>query len=126
MMFLFIAYFDWKFGVFQQTVVRVYYIFKQILKQSHNEHKEQELDMTYMNLNLNDVVEEKNVNEENQHLLLVPYQGKKGDFVIKYMNKRMKSYQLTLGQKIAFTVSKFSTCFQWNDKTKFKQITRYC
>ena len=90
-MFLFIAYIDWKFGVFQQTVVRVSYIFKQILKQSHNEHKEQELDMTYMNLNLNDVVEEKNVNEENQHLLLVAYQGKKGDFVIKYMNKRMKS-----------------------------------
>ena len=53
------------------------YVIKQILKQFHDEHSKQELDMTNMNLNLNDVVEERNVNEGKQHLLLVPYQGKK-------------------------------------------------
>ena len=64
------------------------YVIKQILKQSHGEHNEQKLDMTNTNLNLNDVVEERNVNEEKQHLLLVPYQDKKGDFVIKPKKKR--------------------------------------
>ena len=31
--------------------------------------------MTNTNLILNDAVKERNVNEEKQHLLLVPYQG---------------------------------------------------
>ena len=84
------------------------YVIKEIIKQSHNEHKEQELDMTNTKLNLNNVVEERNVNEEKQHLLLVPYQGKKGDFVIKSMKKRMKTLLPTN-----------YTCFQVKDKTKF-------
>ena len=61
------------------------YVIKQILKQSLDEHNKQELDMASTNLNLNDAVEERNVNEEK----LVPYQSKKGDFVITYMKKRM-------------------------------------
>ena len=86
------------------------YVFKQILKQIHDEHNEQELDMTNTNLNLNDVVEERNISEENQLLLLVPYQGKKGDFVIKSMKKRMKTLLPTyIRTKIAFTGSKRST-----------------
>ena len=32
--YLFIAYFDWKFGAFQQTVVSVYYILKCKAKQN--------------------------------------------------------------------------------------------
>ena len=75
------------------------YVIKQILKQSLDDHNKQEFDMASTNLNLNDAVEERNVNEENQ-LLLVPCQSKKGDFVITYMKKRIKiCYQLTLGQK---------------------------
>ena len=74
------------------------YVIKQILKQSLDDHNKQEFDMASTNLNLNDAVEERNVNEENQ-LLLVPCQSKKGDFVITYMKKRIKiCYQLTLGQ----------------------------
>ena len=52
------------------------YVIKQILQQSYDEHREQKLDMANKNLKLN-VVEKRNVNEENQHPLLVPYQGKK-------------------------------------------------
>ena len=33
--YLFIAYFDWKIGVFQPTVVTVYYILKYVLKDNH-------------------------------------------------------------------------------------------
>ena len=83
------------------------YVIKQILQQSYDEHKEQELDMTKTNLNLNDVVEKKNVHEEKQHLLLVPYQGKKGDFVIKSMKKRMKTLLPTnIRTNTVFTGSK--------------------
>ena len=58
-----------------------------ILKQSLDEHNKQELDMTNMKLNLNDVIEERNTSEENQHLLLVPCQGKKRDLAIKSMKE---------------------------------------
>ena len=59
--------------------------------------------------------------EENQHLLLVLYQGKKGDFVVKSMKKRMKTLLPTnIRTKIVFTGSKLSTCFQVKDKTKFE------
>ena len=40
------------------------YVIKQILQQSYDEPKEQELVMTNANLNLNDIVEKRNVNEE--------------------------------------------------------------
>ena len=94
---------------------------KQILKQSHDEHNKQELDITKTNVNLNDVVEERNVIEENQHFLLVPYQGKNEDFVIKFMKKRVKTLLPTnIRTKIAFTGSRLSTCFQVGDKTKFE------
>ena len=97
------------------------YVIKQILQQSYDEHREQKLDMANTNLKLNDEVEKRNVIEENQHLLLVPYQGKKGDFVIKSMKKRMKTLLPTnIRTKIAFTGSKLSTCFQVKDKTKFE------
>ena len=95
---------------------------KQILKQSHHEHNKQELDITKTNVNLNDVVEERNVNEENQHFLLVPYQGKNEDFVIKSMKRRVKTLLPTnIRTKIAFTGSRLSTCLQVGDKTKFER-----
>ena len=82
------------------------YAIKQILKQYYDD--EQELDMTNTNLNLNDVVEEK-----KQHLLLVPQQGKKGDFVIKSMKKRMKALlQTNIRSKMSFPANKLSTCFK--------------
>ena len=78
------------------------------------------MDITNTNLNLNDVVEKRNVNEEKQ-LLLVPYQAKKRDFIIKSVKKRMKHLLPTnIRTKIGFTGSKLSTCFQLKDKTKFE------
>ena len=52
--------------------------------------------MTNTNLNLNNVLEEKHLNEEKQYLFLVRFPGKKGDFFIKY---RKRCYRLRLGQK---------------------------
>ena len=77
--------------------------------------------MSNTNLNLNDVVEERNLNEEKQHLLLVPYQDKKEDFVIKSMKKKMETLLPTnIKTKIALTGSKLSTVFQVKDEIKFE------
>ena len=106
--------------VFHENNNYLNYVIKQILQQSYDEHREQKFDMANTNLKLN-VLEKRNINEENQHLLLVPYQGKKGDFVIKFIKKRMKTLLPTnIRTKIAFTGSKLSTCFQVKDKTKFE------
>ena len=68
-----------KFLVFHENNHYPKYFIKQMLKQPHCKQKEQELDKTNTNLNLNDVVEES---------ILVKYQGKKGNFVIKSMKKK--------------------------------------
>ena len=61
------------------------------------------MDRTNTNLHLNDVVEERNVNEEKQHFFLVSYQGKKRDFVIKSMKKIMKTLlPSNINTKVAF------------------------
>ena len=79
--------------------------------------------MNNEDLNLNDVVEERNVSEEKKHLMLVPYQGTKWDFVAKTITKRMNTLLPTyISTKIAITGSNLSTCFQVKDKTKFEQI----
>ena len=99
------------------------FVIKQILKESYDKHKEPDLDMNNEDLNLNDVVEERNVSEEEMHLMLVPYQGTKWDFVAKTITKRMNTLLPTyISTKIAITGSNLSTCFQVKDKTKFEQI----
>ena len=61
------------------------------------------MDRTNTNLHLNDVVEERNVNEEKQHFFLGSYQGKKRDFVIKSMKKIMKTLlPSNINTKVAF------------------------
>ena len=41
--------------------------------------------------------------EKKEHLLIVPYQGKKGDYVIKSMKKRMKCLLPDIVTKIALS-----------------------
>ena len=54
-------------------------------------------------------------------MLLVPYQGKKGDYVTKFMKKRMKCLLPTcIKTKIAYVGNKLSTCFRVKDVTEFK------
>ena len=99
------------------------FVIKQILKESYDKHKEPDLDMNNEDLNLNDVVEERNVSEEEMHLMLVPYQGTKWDFVAKTITKRMNTLLSTyISTKIAITGSNLGTWFQVKDKTKFEQI----
>ena len=54
-------------------------------------------------------------------MLIVPYQGEKGDYVIKSTKKRMKCL-LPPGivTKTAYIGNKLTTCFHVKDVTKFK------
>ena len=54
-------------------------------------------------------------------MLLVPYHGKKGDYVIKHIQKRMKSLPPTgIVIKIAYVGSNLSISFHVKDVNKFK------
>ena len=58
---------------------------------------------------------------KEEYLLLAPYQGKKGDYVIKPMKKRMKCLLPTdIVTKIGYVVNKPSACFRVKDVTEFK------
>ena len=51
---------------------------------------------------------------------IVPYQGKKGDYVVKSMKKRMKSLLPTgTVTKIAYVGNKLISCFRVKDVTEF-------
>ena len=69
--------------------------------------------------------------EKKEHLLLVPYQGKKGNYVIKSMKKRIQTLlPICIVTKTAYVGNKLSTCFRVQDITEFKhnlprQMSRY-
>ena len=53
-------------------------------------------------------------------MLALPYQGKKGDFIIKSMKKRFRNLlPQCIVRKVIFTGSKLSSKFQVNDRTIF-------
>ena len=71
--------------VFHETNNCPHYVIKQILKQVQNEQNQQNV-----NVPTAAVADETNTKKKKEHLLLAPYQGKKGYYVIKSMKKRMK------------------------------------
>ena len=103
--------------VFHETNNYPHYVIKQILKQVQDEQNQQNA-----NVPIAAAADETNTNGKKKHLLLVPYQGKKGDYVIKSMRKRMKSLLPTgFVTKIAYVGNKLSTYFRVKDVTEFKQ-----
>ena len=54
-------------------------------------------------------------------MLLVPYQGRKRDYVIKSIKKRMKCFLPTDNvTKIVYVGTKLSSCFRVKDVTEFE------
>ena len=70
--------------VFHVTNNYPQYIIEQILKQVQDKQNQQNV-----NAPIAATADETNINGKKEHLLLVPYQGKKGDFVIKSMKKKV-------------------------------------
>ena len=59
--------------------------------------------------------------DEIEKLLLLPYHGKKADYVIKSMKKRLKKlFSKTFSTQIKFTNRKLGLCFHIKDETKFE------
>ena len=55
-----------------------------------------------------------------RHLLVLPYQGQKGDFIIKSMRKRLKTLLPdSVKTDVAFKGKQLSSCFNIKGKTKF-------
>ena len=93
-----------------------HYIIKQIQKHGQDEQNQQN-----DNARTAAIAHEKTLIEKKEHLLVVPYKGKKGDYVIKTMRKRMKCLLPTgIVTKSAYVGNKLSTCFRVKDVTEFK------
>ena len=94
------------------------YVIKQVLKQVHEEHNKTAISI------VNNIVSTIN-NEppitEKHPLLVLPYQGQKGDRILKSFQKEMnKLLPDNIKPKIAFTGKKLGTSFQVKDKTEKK------
>ena len=59
--------------------------------------------------------------DDKKHLLMIPYQGGKGEQVIKSVRKTIKRLlPSNIKVQVSFTGSKLSSCFNIKDKTKFE------
>ena len=74
-------------NVFHETNNYSSYVIKQILKLVQEEQIQQNV-----NIPTAAIADETNTNRKKEHFLLVPYQGKKGDYAITSMKKRMKCF----------------------------------
>ena len=59
--------------------------------------------------------------DDKKHLLMTPYQGGKGEQVIKGVRKTIKRLlPSNIKTQVSFTGNKLSSCFSIKDKTKFE------
>ena len=59
--------------------------------------------------------------DDKKHLLMIPYQGGKGEQVIKSVRKTIKRLlPSNIKVQVSFTGNKLSSCFNIKDKTKFE------
>ena len=59
--------------------------------------------------------------DDKKHLLMIPYQGGKGEQVIKSIRKTIKRLlPSNIKVQVSFTGNKLSSCFNIKDKTKFE------
>ena len=59
--------------------------------------------------------------DDKKHLLMIPYQGGKGEQVIKSVRKTIKRLlPSNIKVQVSFTGNKLSSCFSIKDKTKFE------
>ena len=89
------------------------WVINQVLNEVEEKHK----------TSVNNISEESKVSpvtDLKRHLLVLPYQGQKGDFIIKSMRKRLKTLLPdNVKTDVAFQGKQLSSCFNIKDKTKF-------
>ena len=56
--------------------------------------------------------------EQKRHLLILPYQGDRGNTLVKSLQKRL--HNLLPNTQVTYTGKKLTTCFNTKDQTKFE------
>ena len=56
--------------------------------------------------------------EQKRHLLILPYQGDRGNTLVKSLQKRL--HNLLPNTQVTYTRKKLVTCFNTKDQTKFE------
>ena len=91
------------------------YIRKQVLNKAFEEHNRKNATSTTL-----DEQNETEYTTEKKHMLVLPYQGKKEDFIIKSMKTKFRNLlPQCIVPKVVFTGSKLSSKFQVKDRTIF-------
>ena len=89
-----------------------------LLIQNQVLHEVEEKHKTSVN-NVSEECKGSPVTDLKRHLLVLPYQGQKGDFIIKSMRKRSKTLLPdNVKTDVAFQGKQLSSCFNIKDKTK--------
>ena len=101
------------------------YVIKQVLQQISEQHnnKTNGTDNSNNNIDGDNIssMNNESVTLEKQQLLVLPYQGKKGDLILKSFKKGMrKILPNNVKPQIAFTGRKVGASFQIKDKTEMK------
>ena len=59
--------------------------------------------------------------EQKQHLLILPYQGDRGNTLVKSLQKRLHNLLPNhINTQVTYTGKKLSTCFNIKDQMKFE------
>ena len=101
------------------------YVVKQVLQQIYQQHNDETngTDISNNNIDGDNIssMNNESVTLEKQPLLVLPYQGKKGDHILKSFKKGMrKILPNNVKPRIAFTGRKVGTSFQIKDKTEME------
>ena len=93
------------------------WVINQVVEQVEAKHRT----VRHINNLAMDVEQPSATNEEKSHLLLLPYQGQKGDFVLKSMTKRLKTLlPNNFNTQTAFKGKKLNSCFKIKDTVNFE------
>ena len=94
-------------------------VINQVIKQVEHKHTQQNLVYKIAENNEPSV-------ENKKHLLLLPYHGEKGNYVIKSLKKQIrKLLPENVKAQVTYTGTKLDACFNLKDQTKFEHKNDY-
>ena len=110
--------------VFRNTNGYPNWIINKVLKQVKTKHRDPVPNSNVSNDNEAAQTSKQTIVEQHdnkKHLLMIPYQGGKGEQVIKSVRKTIKRlFSINIKVQISSTGNKLSSCFNIKDKTKFE------
>ena len=95
------------------------WVVNQIIKQVEHKHTQQNL--------VDNITENNEPSVENKkHLLLLPYHGEKGNYVIKSLKKQVRKLLLkNVKAQVTYMGTKLGTCFNLKEQSSNIQMTLF-